>query len=78
MKQTILYNWNLMRFIRLAAGIAITVQAIIARDGMLVVVGLLFTGMPIFNIGCCGTNGCATPVKKNSVTTKDITYEEVV
>ncbi len=39
MKQTILYNWNLMRFIRLAAGIAITVQAIIARDAMLVVLG---------------------------------------
>lgn len=53
MKQTILYNWNLMRFIRLAAGIAITVQAIIARDAMLVVLGLLFTGMPLFNIGCC-------------------------
>ena len=78
MKQAILHNWNFMRFLRLVAGIAITVQAIIARDMMLGIAGLLFTGMPLFNIGCCGTNGCAAPVKKKTITTKDITYEEVV
>ena len=78
MKQVILSNWNFMRLLRLIAGIAITVQAFIARDLMLGMIGLLFTGMPIFNIGCCGTAGCATPVNNKAVTKKDITYEEVV
>lgn len=78
MKQQILGNWNFMRFFRLALGIGIIVQSAIARDWTMLVVGLLFTTMPVFNIGCCGTGGCATPVKKDTEPKKDITYEEVV
>ena len=78
MKQTILSNWTLMRFLRLAMGIAILVQAVIAKDMLFAFAGLVFTAMPVFNIGCCGTAGCAAPYKKNQDTTKDITYEEVV
>lgn len=77
-KQAILSNWNFMRFLRLALGIAIIVQSAIAGNWAMAVVGLLFTAMPVFNIGCCGTAGCATPVKKSSETTKDTRYEEVV
>jgi hypothetical protein len=78
MKQTILSNWTLMRFLRLAMGIAILVQAVIAKDMLFAFAGIVFTAMPVFNIGCCGTAGCAAPPKKDSNTTKDITYEEVV
>ena len=78
MKQTILSNWTLMRFLRLAMGIAILVQAIIAKDMLFAFAGIVFTAMPVFNIGCCGTAGCATPGKKNQDTTKNIIYEEVV
>ena len=78
MKQTILSNWTLMRFLRLAIGIAILVQAVIAKDILFAFVGLLFTAMPLFNVGCCGTNGCYTPDKKNVDAKKDIGYEEVV
>ena len=78
MKQTILSNWNFMRFLRLVLGMAIIVQSTLESNWAMAILGLLFTAMPVFNIGCCGTAGCATPVKKSSETTKDIRYEEVV
>ncbi len=78
MKQTILSNWTLMRFLRLAMGIAILVQAVIAKDMLFAFAGIVFTAMPVFNVGCCGTTGCAAPPKKNQDATKDIIYEEVV
>ncbi|CAN5434913.1 hypothetical protein BH11BAC3_BH11BAC3_11220 [soil metagenome] len=59
-------------------GLAIIVQAVISRDLLLVIVGLSFSGMAVFNIGCCGTAGCHTTVKKNVEPAKDITYEELV
>ncbi len=78
MKQTIFSNWTLMRFLRLGMGVAILVQAVMAKDLLFAFAGIIFTAMPVFNIGCCGTAGCAAPPKKEPVTTKDITYEEVV
>ncbi|WP_276358997.1 hypothetical protein [Daejeonella sp. H1SJ63] len=76
MKDIIFKNWNIIRFLRLGIGMAIVVQAIMASDVMIALAGLLFTGMAVFNAGCCGTSGCATPVSKVN-TAKDITYEEV-
>ena len=78
MRQGILANWNFMRLLRLGLGIAIIVQAIIVKDWTMGILGALFTSMPLFNVGCCATGGCATPVKKDIDNTKDITYEEVV
>ena len=78
MKQRILSNWNFMRFLRLGLGIYIIVQSTLEGNWTMGVLGLLFTAMPVFNIGCCGTAGCTTPVRKSSETTKDIRYEEVV
>ncbi len=78
MKQIIFSNWNFMRFLRLGLGIAIIVQAAMAGNWTMGILGLLFTAMPVFNIGCCGAGGCNTPTKKTFETTKDISYEEVV
>ena len=78
MKQIILSNWNFMRFFRLGLGIAVIVHSVMAGNWGMGILGLLFTAMPVFNIGCCGTAGCTSPVKKSSETVKDITYEEVV
>ncbi len=78
MKDTILHNWNFMRFLRLAVGIFIIAQSIITKDWTMGILGSLFTIMPLFNIGCCGVGGCATPISKTPETNKDIIYEEVV
>jgi len=39
---------------------------------------LVFTAMPVFNIGCCKTAGCKTNPAKPSENTKNIIFEEVV
>lgn len=78
MKQAIFGNWNFMRFFRLGLGIAIITQAIVSKDWTMGIVGLLFTVMPVFNIGCCAAGGCSTPVNRNTEHEKEITYEEVV
>ncbi len=77
MKNIIFSNWNFMRIFRLVLGIIILVQAIEHRDLLIGILALSFTAMPIFNIGCCGINGCAVPYKKSN-NLKDIDYEEVV
>lgn len=78
MKQQILTNWTLMRFLRLGMGIAILVQAIMVKDMLFAFAGIIFTAMPVFNVGCCGMAGCTAPPPKKQNTAKEITYEEVV
>ncbi len=78
MKQTIFTNWTFMRFLRLGLGLAILIQAVIAKDVLFALFGLGFIAMPVFNVGCCGSGGCNVPPDKKINSTKDITYEEVV
>ncbi len=74
----ILSNWNFMRVFRLLLGIAIIVQAAMASEIAMLFVGIAFTAMPVFNIGCCATGACSVPQKKQSVSPEKVTYEEVV
>ena len=78
MRALIFSNWNFMRVLRLVMGIAIIVQAFVVKEVALGLAGLLFTGMAIFNAGCCGTGVCYTPPSKNVQPQKDIDHEEVV
>lgn len=65
-KETIFNNWNFMRWLRLAFGIYIAVQAVETLSIFSGVVAAFFMFQAITNTGCCGTNGCAVPIKKNS------------
>ncbi len=78
MKKTIFTNWTFIRLLRTGMGIAILVQAFIVKDVLFGFLGLLLTAMPVFNIGCCSTQGCYVPPDKNQDKAKEITYEEVV
>lgn len=79
MKQSILSNWNIFRVLRLGLGIAIVVQAVMARDMLFGIAGTLFTLLAVFNIGCCATSACYTPQKKDvKASVNDTSYEEVV
>jgi hypothetical protein len=78
MKQIIFTNWHFMRFVRLALGIIITIQAVVNKDALFIFFGVAFAAMAIFNYSCCGASGCYTPIKKSSISTNDISYEEVV
>lgn len=73
-----LRNWNFMRLLRLALGIFIIVQGIQNQMWLFVFVGAIYALMPLLNVGCCGTSGCAPTRYKNSKPThEEIHYEEV-
>jgi len=73
-------NWNLFRVIRVAIGVFIIAQGVYAYDTFSIVLGSVFGGMALFNVGCCGANGCATDIHQTSksVISQEISYEEVV
>ena len=78
MIQKIFSNWNFMRVLRLGIGITILIQAILAKEVLFGIAGLLFSSMAVLNIGCCSTTGCSVKTKRNSETPKEATYEKVV
>lgn len=75
--KAIVSQWHLMRIIRLMIGLLIIVQAVADRNWMVGALGFLFTSMAIFNVGCCGSNGCS-PTKKSISNPNEFIYEEVV
>ncbi len=79
---TILKNWHFMRMLR--AGIAIWAIAEAWRTGqwLLLIPGGIFAVQAIFDIGCCGPAGCASPQQKaynktSGQSDEDVAYEEV-
>ena len=77
-KQTLLTNWNFMRFLRLGIGIYIAVQAIETLSAFSGVVAVFFIYQAVTNTGCCGSNGCAVPIKKsNPDKTEEVDFEEI-
>ncbi len=76
MKHQIFSNWNLFRILRFVLGIVIMIQAIYSHNYTFGIIGLLFSVMSVFNIGCCGGT-CTTNNFSKSNEPEDITYEEV-
>lgn len=66
-----------MRLIRLALGVIILVQGIVAKDLFSLALGGFLSLMPLLNIGCCGVSGCSVTVPKRSQKAEEATYEEV-
>jgi len=78
--KNILNNWTLFRFIRLGLGVLILIQGVTMGDKVSLLLGSLFTLMPLFNMGCCGVGGCDVNYKKQTSENniEEIRYEEVV
>jgi hypothetical protein len=80
MKTLLLKNWNIMRVLRLAIAVWLLVSAFQAKEIMFGLLGGLLLIMAVMNVGCCGVNGCATPMptrKKTSQKEGGIDYEEI-
>ena len=78
MKQILFSNWNFVRIFRLGIGLAVLVQAIATRDVLFGLAGILFSGLAIFNVACCGMGGCPTYSKLNNThTNHETSFEEV-
>lgn len=78
MKERILTGWTFMRALYLVMGVTLIIQAIVAKQYMLVALGGYFTAMSVFGIGCAGGR-CAVPPpsKKQTTYNEDVTFEEV-
>lgn len=77
-KETLFNNWNFMRFLRLGLGIYIAIQAVETLSILSGIVAVFFLFQAITNTGCCGSNGCAVPLKKgNSDKTEEVEFEEI-
>jgi hypothetical protein len=63
MKNLLLTNWHLMRWVRLGIAVFIFSQAFLEREWIFVGIGTFFLIQVIFNMGC-GANGCAVPNSK--------------
>jgi len=77
-KQTLFSQWNLIRWIRLAAGIFLAVQAVQLHDAIAGFLSFIFLFQAVTNTGCCGVSGCAVPTTtKTSNPTNEVEYEEI-
>lgn len=63
MLHKIVTNWSFIRAVRLFLGIFIVIQSIELHNYWMALPGVLFSGMALFNAGCCG-NSCSIPNKK--------------
>ena len=71
-----------MRLFRAGIAIWAITEAWRSSEWLLLIPGGIFALQAIFNIGCCGAAGCASPAQKNfdkndGQTTEDVVYEEV-
>lgn len=73
-------RWNVFRILRLVFGLIILIDGIITNLPIFIFAGAVFSGMAIFNFGCCTTQSCKTQPKdkkENFDNEEDVIYEEI-
>lgn len=78
MKDRILKGWNFRRVLYIAMGAFITGQAILTQQYFIVLFGLYFVSMGVFNFGCA-SGVCAyvpPPRTKETSTKRDLLPED--
>ncbi len=58
LKQRLLKGWTLLRLVRLALALIITVEAWINSETLFAILGSFLAFQAMFNYGCCGAMGC--------------------
>lgn len=69
--------WNFTRVLRVSLGLAVMIAAIIQRDWMPGLFGLFFLYQGVYNVGCCGADGCEIPSGKPTVDGPQSTVKDV-
>lgn len=69
-------NWNVMRWIRLIAGIYVVVLGFQSGERLFVILGGVFALMPLLNIGCNSTRSCNMTSHRN-FKKKKAPFEEI-
>lgn len=68
-----------MRIIRLSFGIYFLAMGIASKTWFAVFIGVVFSLLALFNIGCCGNQQCGIKhrINKKEAAEKPVIYEEV-
>lgn len=78
MAAIILENWNFMRFLRLGMGLWLIFESLSTHDTAFMILGGLFIGQAVFNMGCCGSGGCGVDTRKKAYSKiEETTFEEI-
>lgn len=75
MKDRILKGWNFRRVLYIAMGAFITGQAILTQQYFIVLFGLYFASMGVFNFGCASGVCAYVPTPRSKEATKDVDYD---
>ena len=76
-KNTLLTNWNFMRWLRFALALIIAYQAFEIQSGLMALISALILFQALSNTGC-GASGCyVKPFKTTSDKIVHIEFEEV-
>jgi uncharacterized membrane protein HdeD (DUF308 family) len=59
MTAKLFHNWHLMRWLRLGLGLVIGIQAFELNDILLYLFSGFFLYQALFDVACCGSNGCS-------------------
>ena len=71
-------DWHFMRWLRLALGVFVSVQAVQMHDPLAGMIAFFFFFQAVTNTGCCGAQGCALPAqKKEVITTEEVKVREL-
>lgn len=76
-KYTLLNGWNLVRILRLTLAVFALIAAFSQKDPMMGMIGSVFGIQAIFNVGCCGLNGCEIKENRFHKEEKEIVYEKI-
>ncbi len=81
MINTILSGWNFVRLLRLFIGGSALAAYFSEHDSFMGMLGIIVTAQAVFNVGCCGSNGCSTKPfdnsKESDLDKNEISFEEI-
>lgn len=77
LKKLLFTNWSLVRWVRLAIGLALLYQAIAVTDSLLAVFSVFFLVQALANTGCCFASSCSAPARETRKANEDVQYEEI-
>ena len=73
-----LHNLGFTRILRLVMGAVLLAEGFRSGQGVVFLLAGVLLVQGIFNVGCCGTAGCASPpIKVTDQAPAEITFEEV-
>ncbi len=78
MKQLLLTDWHVTRWLRLGLGIFMGASAIQTHDAFVGLLATFLLWQAVTNTGCCGASGCTVRESKgNPSQTSEVRFEEV-